>query len=289
MEPLDLIKLIFDFDKIHWDVVVTAFSSRTMTSYSRVIAEAFWSNTSAFPVLEVNDIFAIFQPLMGQSIARANTLRQAIIAFQTGAGLPEPPFGEKGVQLLFRALKKAAPLKPLPKLPFDRDIAFRVFNVWANWPSKAAQRNAAFFALQLASMHRFDEVASCRREHLKDVGDKGFVWTVPKSKTEQFGRGHEVHLPPNMGGLQVAQVLRLFLRMAPDDNGFLFRPTTPDQQSWVPRFKDKKHEAKLNNQTWIKDLRFALKQSCREVDPQRFASHSARSGRATSLLKQGVP
>ena len=100
---------------------------------------------------------------------------------------------------------------------------------------------------------------------------------------------HEVHLPPNMGGLQVAQVLRLFLRMAPDDNGFLFRPTTPDQQSWVSRFKDKKHEAKLNNQTWIKDLRFALKQSCREVDPQRFASHSARSGGATSLLEQGVP
>ena len=270
-------------------MVLKAYSRRTLNMYAKTVADAFWSKTDAFPMLTVNDIFVVFQSLMGISITKINTLRQAIIAFQTGAGILEPPFEAKGVQLLFRALKKAAPLKPLPKLPLDGDIAFRVFNFWADKPSKDDQRNAAFLTLQLASMHRFEEVALCRREHLRDCGSRGFVWTVPRSKTEQFGRGHEVHLPPTMGGLQVAQVLRIFLRMAPNDGGFLFRPTTPDKQSWVSRFKSNKSEAKLNNQKWNNDLRVALQQSCGEVDPRRFSSHSVRSGATTSLLDQGVP
>jgi hypothetical protein len=274
-----------------WKILNKAYAPSTIKQYAKAIYDGLRRTGAAIPVVTTADLQATFWPLCGLPLSIPNTLRQALIAFQAVADLPPPPFDSQKGHIIFRALKNDAPSTATPrKLPLSKDMIFNIFNFWASWHTRAAQRNAAFFALHVATIHRFSELAACTAADLFDLGfPNGFIWIVRKTKTEI--NGHDVHIPEETGqGFKCAQVLRQFLTFAPtDDNGPIFRPTDRKLDKWGPPFKDNGSLNSLSLGSWNGAFRHAIKCACPNKDAQRFSSHSVRAGGATSLLQQGVP
>ncbi len=242
------------------------------------------------PVLTCEDVINFFAPMAGKSRTQVTRLRQALFAFQTMGGFVAPPYDQAGVKFFFKALLRMAPAPTDRRLPMTDDVARAIYNFWARWPSKAAQRNAAFFVLHLVSMHRFSEVAACMRIHIIDLkAPNGLIWYVPKSKTDQQAQGHSVAIPEQIaGGFPCAQVIRNFLRIAPNDKGLLFRPTTQNGEAWAPPRSSNNQLACITVAGYNATLRYAIQRTCPTEDAARFSSHSIRSGGATSLIEQGV-
>jgi hypothetical protein len=242
------------------------------------------------PVLTCDDVITFFAPMAGKSRTQVTRLRQALFAFQTMGGFVAPPYEQAGVKFFFKALLRMAPAPTERRLPITDDVARSIYNFWAKWESLAARRNAAFFVLHLVSLHRFSEVAACKRTHLIDLrAPNGLIWYVPKSKTDQQAQGHSVAIPEVIANnFACAQVLRNFMTVAPRDNGLLFRQTIDKGTNWAPPRRDDGTLSCITVANYNATLRFAIAKTCPEEDASRFSSHSIRSGGATSLVEQGV-
>jgi hypothetical protein len=288
--PLPFVNKLFNITPERWQIFSRALAPATLKMYALALKQAVDRRKGSIPALTCEDVIEVFTPLAGKSRAQITCLRQALCTFQAMGGYDEPPFDKAGIKLFFKGLFRMAPSPTDRRLPMTLDIARAVFNYWAGWKSKAAQRNAAFFVLQLVSLHRFSEVAACERSHFVDLGEgKGLLWFVPKSKTDQECVGHHVPIPEFMAaGFACAKVIRNYARIAPKDSGRFFRPTITQGTAWAPSTKPDGSVTSIDLNTWNATLRQAIAKTCPREDPSRYSSHSMRSGGATSLIEQGV-
>jgi hypothetical protein len=280
---------LFNITRDRWAIFSHALATSTWKMYAQSLQQAL-NRGGKIPVLTCDDVITFFAPMAGKSRTQVTRLRQALFAFQTIGGFTAPPYEQPGVKFFFKALLRMAPAPTDRRLPMTEDVARAIYNFWARWNSLAAQRNAAFFVLHMVSLHRFSEVAACKRSHLIDLkAPNGLIWFVPKSKTDQQAQGHSVAIPEHIAGnFACAIVLRRFLNIAPNDKGLLFRPTTNKGTEWAPLRTEEGNLACITVASYNATLRYAIKRTCPTEDASRFSSHSLRSGGATSLIEQGV-
>ncbi len=146
----------FNMSFVQWEILQAAYAKSTIVMYATALFKAISNPTCVIPAFTTADIQTTFWQLAGWPLSVINTLRQALIVFQAAAHMAAPPFESGPVTILFRALKSQAP-KPAKakRLPLKNEMIFDMFNFWARWNSLAAQRNAAFFALSVGTIHRF--------------------------------------------------------------------------------------------------------------------------------------
>lgn len=135
------------------------------------------------------------------------------------------------------------------------------------------RRDAAliFFGFSSGGRRR-SEIASARFENLKEVGT-GYVYTIPKSKTDQAGEGHSV---PVVG--RAALLLKNWLETANIRDGYIFRSVTKGGVVQEKRLSD------------IDVNRIVKKRiKCAGYNEKNFGAHSLRSGFVTESGRQRKP
>lgn len=124
---------------------------------------------------------------------------------------------------------------------------------------------------------RRSEIAAARREHFTEV-DGGIAWVIPRSKTDQEGRGHTVLLPLGADERYCpVRALRRWLDVSQIEGGPVFRGVDMNTGE-VMAASIAPEGVSRRVQHYIKKL---------GLDPSDFGGHSLRSGFITTAYKMG--
>jgi len=176
------------------------------------------------------------------------------------AGLPSPTDAEP-VKALLAGARRTKGLAPRQVSPATIDVIEKLLATCDD--SRRGHRDRALIALGFGAALRRSELARVRLEDI-EVTDKGLVLTLPKSKTDQEGRGQQVAVLDGRR-LKIKQLLRNWLEASGITTGLIF-PLTD------------RHIANI------------IKSRARAAgfDDQQFSGHSLRSGFLTSAAESGA-
>lgn len=120
---------------------------------------------------------------------------------------------------------------------------------------------------------RRSEIANAMLVDLESESTECYIYRLPKSKTDQEGKGHEVPLKG-----RAAQALQDWLNAAGITEGKIFRSI-------------KKGGKCIGDSITAVDINRIVKKRCKEAgyDPVLYSAHSLRSGFVTEAGKQGCP
>lgn len=124
---------------------------------------------------------------------------------------------------------------------------------------------------------RRSEIVAARREHFSDV-EGGIAWLIPRSKTDQSGKGHVVLL--SFGADErycPVRALRKWLAVSKIERGLVFRG--------VDMMTGEVMEAALAPEGVARRVQHYVKKL--GLDPSDFGAHSLRSGFVTTAYKLG--
>lgn len=135
-------------------------------------------------------------------------------------------------------------------------------------------RNKAMILFGYVTACRASELLSIRMEHLQEHRD-GYILTVPRSKTDQCGKGMTKIVPygSNPDTCPV-RALQDWLRFGNITSGYVFRPFDSTKKTWP--------DSPLS----YEGLRDVLKRLT-DYDPN-IATHSLRAGFVTEAAKHGA-
>lgn len=120
---------------------------------------------------------------------------------------------------------------------------------------------------------RRSEIADAMLVDLESESTECYIYRLPKSKTDQEGKGHEVPLKG-----RAAKALKIWLDAANITEGKIFRSI-------------KKGGKRIGDSITAVDINRIVKKRCKEAgyDPVLYSAHSLRSGFVTEAGKQGCP
>jgi len=174
-------------------------------------------------------------------------------------------------------LKGTAPKKKKQGLEgVEENLLFRVCDLISDDIREVRDRAMILVGWQSGG-RRQSEIVGAHVEHFKS-SEKGIMWTIPRSKTDQTGKSHEVAL------LFVAderycpvRALRRWLAISKIERGPVFRG--------VDMMTGKILDAPLAPQGVARRVQHYVKQL--GLDPSDFGGHSIRSGFITTAVKLG--
>jgi integrase len=139
-----------------------------------------------------------------------------------------------------------------------------------------------------AGGRRRSEVAALQVEQLEDQMDGSFMWTVPRSKTDQEGKGFAVPIPyledaPDKAC--PARALRDWMDAAGVEKGAIFCSIDRHGNMGVRKPDDPK--LGIQGDLVSKVVKKAV--SALGLDPTLYSAHSLRSGFTSSMARDGVP
>lgn len=148
-------------------------------------------------------------------------------------------------------------------------------------------RDRALLLIGFAGAFRRSELAAIDMRHV-EVTRNGLVILLPRSKTDQDGKGRKVAIP--YGSNPETCPVRAFedwIAESGIQSGFVFRPINKSG-----RLQDSHNDDGEDNPKPLtgKTIARIVKKYARELglDPKRFAGHSLRAGLATSAAQAGV-
>lgn len=173
-------------------------------------------------------------------------------------------------------IKGTAPKKPRQGLEaVGENLLFRVCDLISN--DVRGARDRALILVGWQSGRRQSEIVAARVEHFKSV-EGGIEWRIPRSKTDQTGKGHEVALTPVADERYCpVRSFRRWLTVSKIEQGPVFRGV--DMQS------GKVLDAALAPQGVARRVQHYVEQL--GLDPSDFGGHSLRSGFITTAVKMG--
>jgi integrase len=138
-------------------------------------------------------------------------------------------------------------------------------------------RDAAILLVGFAGAFRPSELAATEYQQIK-IGEHGAVIQIPRSKTDQEGRGRTILIPRTPGALCPVAALQRWLLKAGITEGSVFRPLMRS---------GKLGEGKISPGA----IATIIKQRIGEIgrDPSCYSGHSLRAGFATEAARLGVP
>lgn len=173
-------------------------------------------------------------------------------------------------------LKGKAAKKPRQGLEaVGENLLFRVCDLISD--DVRGVRDRALILVGWQSGRRQSEVVAARVEHFKPV-EGGIEWTIPRSKTDQTGKGQRVALTPVIDERYCpVSAFRRWLVVSKIEQGPVFRG--------VDMVSGKVLEAALAPQGVARRVQHYVKQL--GLDPSDFGGHSLRSGFITTAVKMG--
>lgn len=214
-------------------------------------------------------------PLAHSALTRALA---AICRSHQKSGHPSPwkhPVIEEARESLAR-LKGTAPKKPRHGLEaVGENLLFRVCDLISD--DVRGVRDRALILVGWQSGRRQSEIVAARVEHFKSV-EGGIEWRIPRSKTDQTGKGHEVALTPAVDERYCpVRAFRSWLAVSKIEQGPVFRG--------VDMLSGQVLEAALAPQGVARRIQHYVK--LLGLDPTDFGGHSLRSGFVTTAAKLG--
>jgi integrase len=205
------------------------------------------------------------------------TLARRVIAIRRAhalGGLPDPTKSElvrltlRGVRRLHgRPQRRAAPIR----LEHLADIVSRLGS------ERRDLRDRALLLVGFAGAFRRSELTAIDCGWIERE-ERGIVITLPRSKTDQEGRGRDIAIPRIGGPICPVAALDSWLATSGIANGPLFRPVS-------------KAGRVLSNPLSASAIATVVKQRVAQIglDPARYSGHSLRAGFATSAAAAGLP
>jgi integrase len=255
------------------EFVAAATASNTRRAYQNDIAHflAWGAPIPADPGI-VAKYFAAHSSML--SVA---TLARRVIAIRRAhalCGLPDPTKAElvrltlRGVRRLHgRPQRRVAPLR----LEHLADIVSHLGR------APRDSRDRALLLVGFAGAFRRSELTAVDSRWI-ERGERGIVVTLPRSKTDQEGRGRSVGIPRIGGSLCPVDALDSWLAASGNVDGPLFRSVS-------------KAGRVLGNPLSASAVATIVKQRVAQIglDPGRYSGHSLRAGFATSAAAAGLP
>ena len=205
------------------------------------------------------------------------TLARRIVSIRRAhvfGGFPDPTKAElvrlalRGVRRLHgRPQRRVAPLR----LEHLGDIVSRLGS------EKRDLRDRALLLVGFAGAFRRSELTAIDCKWI-ERREQGVVVTLPRSKTDQEGRGRQVAIPRIGGPICPVAALDSWLATSGITDGPLFRPVS-------------KAGRVLGKPLSTSAVAIIVKQRAAQVglDPQRYSGHSPRAGFVTSAAAAGLP
>jgi integrase len=138
-------------------------------------------------------------------------------------------------------------------------------------------RDAAILLVGFAGAFRRSELVAMDYQHL-EIGERGALIQIPRSKTDQEGRGRTILIARTPGALCPVAALHKWLFKAGITEGPVFRPVT-------------KNAKVRNGRISPGAIASIVKQRISEIgrDPGCYSGHSMRAGFATEAARLAVP
>lgn len=214
--------------------------------------------------------------LMGTSKQgiKTSTIRRkvaSISAIHRLSNLPDPTKHSE-VKLALRKIHRTLGNRFDQAYPITRNILDQLLTVCGD--DLRGKRNRALLLFAYDSMRRRSEIVSLRLEDIETNADGDISILLRKSKTDQIGTGHWIHL-----GTEASLALKGWIAAAEINQGFLFRSILPSGkvnselcEGQVGRiFKSIAKAANLNKKI-----------------VEHISGHSMRVGSAQDLMIQGA-
>lgn len=197
------------------------------------------------------------------AIRRAHTLR----------GVPDPTKAEL-VRLTIRGVRRLNGRPQRRVAPLRIEHLSAITSVLGQ--SIRDVRDRALLLVGFAGAFRRSELVAVSCEQIKRE-EQGIVITLPRSKTDQEGRGRSVAIPRIESPVCPVAALETWLQACGIVNGPLFRPIS-------------KAGKVLGSQLSAGAVSIIVKQRAAQIglDPQRYSGHSLRAGFATSAAAAGL-
>ena len=255
------------------EFIAAATASNTRRAYESDITHFLaWGGSIPAGPKVVAEYFAAHFNMLSMA-----TLARRVIAIRRAHVLrdfPDPTKAElvrltlRGVRRLHgRPQRRVAPLR----LEHLADIVSRLGS------APRDSRDRALLLVGFAGAFRRSELIAVECKWI-ERREQGFVVTLPRSKTDQEGRGRDVAIPRIGGPICPVAALDSWLATSEIANGSLFRPV-----SRAGRVLGKPLSASA--------IATVVKQRVAQIglDPARYSGHSLRAGFATSAAAAGLP
>jgi site-specific recombinase XerD len=206
---------------------------------------------------------------------KASTLsrRCAAIRYAHKAAGHEPPTNAEGVKAVMRGIRRTKGTKPNRKAPA---IAARVVAMIDGLPNNlVGLRDRALLLTGFAGALRRSELAAIDLKDLERHA-KGFILTLPRSKTDQEGKGQTVIIP-NGARLKPVKAIDAWVAAAQIVDGPLFRE--------VDRHGNVGKKA-LSDRSVARIVKRCA--AAAGLNPEVFSGHSLRAGFVTQALLDDV-
>jgi integrase len=189
-------------------------------------------------------------------------------------GLPDPTSSQL-VRLTFRGIRRnhGQPQRRVNALTHN-DLSAIIPSLRQ---SAKDLRDAALLLVGFAGAFRRSELAAIECQQI-EIGEHGAAIQVPRSKTDQEGRGRTIRIPRTPGALCPVGALQGWLLKAGVTEGPVFRPLMRN---------GKLGEGRISPGA----IATIVKQRISEIgrDPSCYSGHSLRAGFATEAARLGAP
>lgn len=189
------------------------------------------------------------------------------------------PTDDEMVKRIFKGIKNtySTPLKKAKALTVE-DMK-KIDAYYSTVDTLTAQRNNVLLQIGFFGAFRRSELVSIRLDHLTFTKD-GVEILIPRSKTDQEGKGQVCAIPFMKNGLCPVVILKAWIKEVDLKTGFLFPPLSSGGKILTT--------IKPVN---IDVLYLAIKAvalACDFPDAERYSGHSLRRGFATEAAKRGA-
>lgn len=222
-------------------------------------------------------LFATVRAKTGMSVT---TIKKdmAAIAHVHGRGGFDSPTRDKRVLDILHGIARANTRKSKQAAPISADMLKSMVRVLPK--TAMGLRDKCMLLTGFGLALRRSELVAIDIEHVRFDGDSAIIY-IPKSKTDQEGRGAYVRLEP-ASAPEFCPVLTLrswiaALAVAQAPRGPLFRPMTKANQLLPGRLSDK---------AVMRLVKATL--SANGIDPKTYSGHSLRAGFVTEAVKAGA-
>lgn len=215
--------------------------------------------------------------------AMAETLKPATLSRRLASiskahqalDLPSPVFSEI-VRAAFQGVRREYGTAQRQAKPLLKDDLIDILDRLAD--SNKGIRDRALLLIGFAGGFRRSELVGIDIDHIEHVR-QGMIVTLPRSKTDQEGKGRKVGIPFGRGRHCPVKTLEAWLDLSRITTGPVFRP--------INRHGHVEYSLRLSGEA----VSIIVKDAVHLIgfDPDLYSGHSLRAGLATSAAMAGVP
>jgi integrase len=252
--------------------VENALSDNTRRAYKNDLAH-YWAWGGVVPATSAQ-VAAYLSDHAG--VLSTATLQRRLVAItkaHTVQGYPDPVKSDL-VKLTMRGIRRIHGKPQQQVSPIMKEDLIIMLSHVPN--SVKGKRDQALLLLGFCGALRRSELVAVKAEDL-EFNSQGVILTLPRSKTDQEGRGFKVGIPKGRGRICPVKALGDWLTHSGAETGFIFRSVTKGRvlsgaplsdRAVADIIKHYAHKAGLN--------------------PEKYSGHSLRSGLATSAAQHGI-